>query len=113
MKDAPLEESKDLKTIGENIATAKGAERFDGIYIILQIPMVDNKGNKINVTGVEMYWHMSTLQDVNWKNFQNWQFLNLIDGLKSGPVGADTINAYCGAGASYAEEFCRCARSVR
>jgi hypothetical protein len=47
------------------------------------------------------------LKKVNWKDFKNWQFLNLVEGFAHGPLGADTLKEYCGAGLSYSAAFCR------
>lgn len=108
VKDPLLEESADLKDIAEEIATAKGSERFIGIQFSLVIPAVDNKGNKIDAKSLDMLWKMDTLKGVNWKGFQNWQFLDLIDAFdSSGPMSRNVIQSYCGENRSYAQEFCR------
>ena len=107
VRDPLLEESKDLRDIAEEITKAKGAERFGGIQFVLLIPVVDAKGNKSDAVGMALYWSMANLKGVNWKGFQNWQFLDIVDGFKLGPMGKDTVQSYCGAKASYSEVFCR------
>lgn len=114
VKDPLLEESADLKDIAEKIATAKGSERFFGIQFSLVIPAVDNKGNKVDAKSLDMLWKMETLKGVNWKGFQNWQFLDLIDAFNSsGPMSRDVIQSYCEENRSYAQEFCRSINAAR
>lgn len=114
VKDPLLEESTDMKDIAEKIATAKGSERFFGIQFSLVIPAVDNKGNKVNAKSLDLLWKMGTLKGVNWKGFQNWQFLDLIDAFNSsGPMSRDVIQSYCGENRSYAQEFCRRINAVQ
>lgn len=108
VKDPLLSESKALKDIAQKIATTKGAERFSGVYFILQVPVVDAQNNKHDARALDMFWTMETLRGINWKGFQNWQFLNLIDAFSAEKgIGENVVKAYCGSGESYARGFCR------
>lgn len=109
LKDPLLEESNALRDITEKVFKAKGSERFAGIKVNFIIPMVDDDGNKIDMQGAEMYWVLENLQNVDWQNFQNWQFIDRMDGYKAtvNPAGLLILQEYCGGRASYAEAFCR------
>lgn len=107
VKSPLLEEADDMKDVTEAIITAKGAERFAGVYFILLVPAVAAKGNKADAIGAEMFWTMESLTGVNWKGFKGFQFLGLIEGFVPGPMGEDMVREYCSGGASYAQGFCR------
>lgn len=113
VKSPLLEEADDIKDVAEAIVTAKGAERFAGVYFILLVPAVDAKGNKADVPGAEMYWSLDNLEGFNWKGFKGWQFLGLIDGFVPGPMGAGMVREYCAEGADYSRDFCRRINTAR
>lgn len=106
VKDELLEESGRIKELVAEIAQAKGADAFDGVSFYLHIPVVDQHNNKSMGLGIKLYWETETLQKINWKGFQNWQLLDLIDDIEYGPLGWRSIQTYCGKRQGYNEMFC-------
>lgn len=104
--DPLLQESKNLRDIARRVSKTTGAGRFTGLLYFLMIPARDEFNNPLDVEGLKLYWAMSTLQKINWKGFQSWQFLDMVDSLSQGPMGPEILKAYCGNGNSYSERLC-------
>lgn len=104
----PLGQDADaLKDIAHKVVQADKDKKIDYLGIAYLVPAVDKFNNKTDAVSLSLVWRMDMLRRVNWKGFQGFSFLELVEGIQDGDLGIEVISDYCQNIKSYNRHFCQ------
>lgn len=97
-----------FKKISESIINNTAIPDVDYLTFLLKAPVVDKYGNATQEKVMQLHFSATELRKVNWNNFTNWDFLNLLDKADLQPLGIKIVRAFCSEedNGKYSREFC-------